>query len=141
MVWIKRIEKIIMILLVVLMGITLLFASIELGFVLIKNIIEPPFLLIELQQLLEIFGLFVLILIGFELFQSIKTYIEEDKMRVEVVISVAIIAVSNKIITLDLLKQNALSVMGIGGLIVGLTVGYYLIKKSQMYCEDSRAKK
>ena len=52
-------------------------------------------------EILEIFGYFLLILIGIGLLETIKAYLIKNEIHVEIIILVAIIAVARKIILLD----------------------------------------
>jgi len=71
----------------------------DLGWLIIKDIIQPPFFLLDVNELLDIFGLFMLVVIGIELLETImKTYITQGQPHYEVVLSVAIIAISRKVI-------------------------------------------
>jgi uncharacterized membrane protein (DUF373 family) len=127
---IKKFEHIVIASLMVMMGIVVLLATLELGWVLIKDIIGPPILILEIEQLLELFGLFLLVLIGVELFETIQTYYLERVVRVEVVVTVAIIAVSRKVIILDYKTLSSFTFLDVGGVILALAIAYYLIKKA-----------
>jgi len=50
----------------------------------------------------------------------------------EVVLSVAIIAIARKVIILDVKEVESLSLFGIAAIVIALTAGYYLMKRSQM---------
>ena len=130
----KKFEKLMIQTLMVMMAIVLGLSTLDLGWLIIKDIIGPPLLLLSVNQLLEIFGLFMLVVIGIELLETImKTYITQGQPHYEVVISVAIIAISRKVIILDLKEVDGLSLIGIASIVVGLTVGYFLMKKSQSH--------
>ena len=130
----KKYEKLMIQALMVMMAIVLALASIDLGWLIIKDIIKPPHLFLSVNQLLDIFGLFMLVVIGIELLETImKTYLTPGRPHYEVVLSVAIIAISRKVIILDLKEVNGLSLVGIGAIIVALTSGYFLMKRSQSY--------
>ena len=64
---IKKFERVIFISLIVMMSLVVLLATIELGWIIIKDIISPPIFLLEINELFEIYGLFMLVLIGIEL--------------------------------------------------------------------------
>ena len=120
--------------LMVMMAIVLGLATIDLAWLIIKDILEPPLFLLGVDQLLEIFGLFMLVVIGIELLETImKTYLTQGKPHYEVVLSVAIIAIARKVIILDLKELDSLSLIGIASIVVALTVGYYLMKKLLFY--------
>ena len=124
--------------LMAMMALVLGLSTIDLGWLIIKDIIESPLLLLSVDQLLEIFGLFMLVLIGVELLETImKTYTTTGQTHHEVVLSVAIIAIARKVIILDVKKIDSLSLIGIALIIIALTLGYFLMKKSQSNNESS----
>jgi uncharacterized membrane protein (DUF373 family) len=128
----KICEKVMIQALMVMMAIVLLLATIDLGWLIIKDIINPPYFLLSVGQLLEIFGLFMLVVIGIELLETImKTYITQDQPHYEVVLSVAIIAIARKVIILDLKEVDSLSLVGIATIVVALTAGYYLMRRAR----------
>jgi uncharacterized membrane protein (DUF373 family) len=127
----KQYEKIMIKILMVMMAIVLGLATLDLGWLIIKDILQPPLLLLSVDQLLDIFGLFMLVVIGIELLETLmKTYITQGHPHYEVVLSVAIIAIARKVIILDLKKIDGLSLIGIATIILALTAGYFLMKKS-----------
>ena len=125
----KRLERTLLVVLTVMMAVVLVLATLELGYVLIIDIFRPPFFILEIDELLEIFGLFLLVLIGIELLDTMKAYMVEKVVHVEIVFAVALIAVARKVIVLDLAKYPSLTLMAIGVIIIALSIGYYLIKR------------
>jgi uncharacterized membrane protein (DUF373 family) len=79
---------------------------------------------------MELFGVFMLVLIGIELLDTIKVYLKENVMHVEVVVLVAIIAVARKVVVLKIEEIDGLKIIGVAFIIVALAVAYYFIKKS-----------
>jgi len=73
-------------------------------------------------------GSILIVLIGIELLDTIKIYLKDDVVHVEIVILVAIIALARKIIVMDFDKYSAWSLMGLATLVISLALGYYLIK-------------
>jgi len=128
----KQYEKFMVSALMVMMAVVLGLATIDLGWMILKDIITPPYLLLDISELLDIFGLFMLVLIGIELLETImKTYVMEGKPHFEVVLSVAIIAIARKVIILDIKEVESLSLFGIAAIVIALTAGYFLMKRSQ----------
>jgi uncharacterized membrane protein (DUF373 family) len=135
---IKKFQKIIILVLVVLMAVVLLLSTVELAWVIIKDVITPPILILEIDELLEIFGLFMLVLIGIELLDTIaKTYMAESVDHAQIVMAVAIIAIARKVIILDVKDLSGLALVGIAAIILALSIGYYLIKKKDDAVKDS----
>jgi len=94
--------------------------------------------LLEIDELLEIFGLFMLVLIGIELLETIaKTYMAESVDHAQIVMAVAIIAIARKVIILDVKDLSGLALVGIAAIILALSIGYYLIKKKDALVKDS----
>lgn len=128
--FLKKFERWIVSALIVMMVVTVLLATIELAWLIIKDVITPPVILLEIEELLDIFGLFLLVLLGIELVSTLKTYLTESEVHVEVVFAVALIAVGRKVIILDVKDISSLSLIGIAAIIISLSVGYFLVKRS-----------
>lgn len=126
---IRKFERVIIIILTILMAAVLLLAAIELGYVLVKEIITPPVILLGITQMLEIFGFFLLVLIGIELLDTMKTFMAAQEARVQVVFMVALIAIARKVIVLDLQKISSFTLLGIAAIIISLSVGFFLIRQ------------
>jgi uncharacterized membrane protein (DUF373 family) len=127
---IKKFEKMIILALVAMMALVLFLSTLEVAWIIIKDIITPPVLLLDIDELLEIFGLFMLVLIGIELLETmIKTHQSQSTDRVKIVMAVAIIAIARKVIILDMNELSGVAVLGIAAIILALSIGYYLIKR------------
>lgn len=129
--WLRMFEKVIVYSLIVMMAVTILLATVDLGWIIIKDMMTPPLFIINVNELLEIFGMFLLVLIGIELLETIKTYSSESKVHLEVVFMVAMIAIARKVIILNLKEISSLSLLGLAAIIISLSVGYYLIKRDR----------
>ncbi len=135
--FLKKFERLIVIALIVMMAATILLATIELAWLIIKDVITPPVILLEIHELLDIFGLFLLVLLGIELVSTLKTYLTENEIHVEVVFAVALIAIGRKVIILDVKELSSLSLIGIAAIIISLSVGYFLVKRT-FHGKDSK---
>jgi uncharacterized membrane protein (DUF373 family) len=124
----KTIEKVIITILMVLMAIVLVLAVYELTWLLISDIFSPPVLLLDISELLELFGFFLLVLIGIELLETIKTYFAERVVHVEVVADVALIAIARKVVILDVKEYEPLQLVGIAFIIAALAGTHWVIK-------------
>lgn len=115
------------VLLAMMAGVVVL-ATIELGWILVKDLVTPPRILLEIHELLELFGQFLLVLIGIELLHSLKAYVESREIHLEAVLAVAVIAVARKIVVLEPKELPEGALLGIGALMLALTLGYYLVR-------------
>jgi len=123
-------EKFIVMVLLILMMVAVLVETIELGVILIQQLIKPPLLLLDIREVREVFGFFLMVLIGLELLETIKAYLERSKVHVEVVFLVAMVAVSRKIIIMEYEELAPGILLGMSALIVALAAGYFLVKKA-----------
>ena len=124
----KIFEKIIIIGLLGMMMIAVLVSTVELAIILVQQLLEPPIFLLNIEEMLEVFGFFLMVVIGLELLETIKAYLENDKIHVEVVFLVAMVAVSRKIIILDYEHISAETLFGMAAIILALSGGYALVK-------------
>jgi uncharacterized membrane protein (DUF373 family) len=125
----KKFERYVVIALIVMMMIVVLVATVELGWIIIKDIMNPPMFLLVVADLLEIFGFFMLVLIGIELLETIKAYLVENVVHVEIVLEVALIAIARKAIILDIENYESLTILGTAGLILAVAIAYYAVKR------------
>ena len=78
----------------------------------------------------EVFDEFLLILIGIELMETIRMYLDERVVRVEVVLTVAVIAVAREAIHVNFQNVEPAEIAETALLLLALTVGYYLYRKA-----------
>ena len=135
--YLEKFEGIITRTLLVLMAGVVLLATIELTWILVQDVLTPPVVLLEIHELLELFGLFLLVLIGIELMHSAKIYIVRREFHLETVITVAIIAVARKIIVLEPKELPEGTLLGIAALVLALALAYYVIRRSREENADS----
>ena len=116
----------------ILMTIVVAIAIIELGIILYLDLFDPTddALFLEIDEMFRIFGFFFIILIGFELVETIEMYFKDNVIHAEVVLLVAVIAVARKVILLDLEKYDPLAILGLGMIILSLGACYWFIKLS-----------
>jgi uncharacterized membrane protein (DUF373 family) len=71
----------------------------------------------------------LLIVLGLELLETLRVYFEQHRVRLEIILVVAIIAVARHVIALDFHQLSGVETAGIAALMLALTGGYYLLKK------------
>jgi uncharacterized membrane protein (DUF373 family) len=122
--------RIIILALIGMMMLAVLLSTVELLIILVIEFLKPPKYLLGIENLLEIFGFFMMILIGLELLESIRTYLTDELLHVEVVFLVAMIAIARKVIILEVKDLDPLVLIGIASIILALAAGYYFVKKA-----------
>ena len=83
--FLKHFERYLVIGLLGMMVIVVFLGTVELGVILVEQMLKPPkFILLGINEMLKIFGFFMMILIGLELIETIKVYLVEEMVHVEV---------------------------------------------------------
>lgn len=121
-------ERVVNVALLSMLALVLLLATIDLGWIILKDVLTPPVLLLDVAELHEMFGAFLLVLIGIELLDTIKNFITKKEIHVEVVLLVGIIAIARKVVILEPTNMDALKLIGIAAIVFALTIGYYFVK-------------
>jgi uncharacterized membrane protein (DUF373 family) len=126
----ERFEEIISRALLLMMAAVVLLTTIELGWILVKDVLTPPVFLLEIGEILELLGLFLLVLIGIELMHSVKIFIKRREIHLEAMLVVALVAVARKVIVLEPKELAPEAVLGLAAMALALTIGYYLVKRA-----------
>ena len=106
----------------------ILVALVDLIIYLVRDIFDDPIGFYN-ETIIEIFGLFLNILIALELLENITAYLRKHIVQVELVIVTSLIAIARKIIIFDISKYSNLDLIALGLAILALSVSYWLIKK------------
>jgi uncharacterized membrane protein (DUF373 family) len=125
-------ERIIALLLLILMGVVVVSATVEVAHEIVVGLIDPPGFFLGVSELFDIFGLFLMVLIGLELMTSIHMYLDDHKIHAEMMFLVALTAVTRKIVIMDTDNMEPMLVIAIAFLIIALAAGFYLIKKKRL---------
>jgi uncharacterized membrane protein (DUF373 family) len=128
--FLKKFERYIIFGLLGMMVVVVFLGTLELAVVLVQEMLKPPKFLLNIEEMLTVFGFFLMILIGLELIETMKIYLSEESVHVEIIFLVAIIAVTRKVIILDVKSLAPLTLLGFAAIILALAVGYYALKKA-----------
>ena len=111
------------------MLLVILVAIVDLGIILTRELFSEPFGFFN-RTLIEIFGLFLNILIALELLENIAAYLKQHAIQVELVIVTSLIAVARKLIILDLGKTSGAQLIGLAIAIFALSISYWIIRRT-----------
>ncbi len=125
---VQRFEHVVTIVLLAIMMLAILVATIDLGLKLVERLLSEPFLILEVDEVTDIFGFVFMVLIGLELLETIKTYLSKEQLHVEVVFLVAMIAIARKVILLDVKHMDAPVLYGIAAIILALAAGFFFLR-------------
>lgn len=118
-------------------------AVIDIAWILTEDILTPPLFRISANDLLKLFGMFLLVLVGLEILETVKRFYFEGVIRLQVIFTVALLALGRKIIILEPQKYDGLTLIGLGVVILALVLGYVLVSQKGLLIrrqrEDSEA--
>jgi uncharacterized membrane protein (DUF373 family) len=112
-------------------------STIELGWIIILDLSTPPIILPQISEPLEIFGFFLLILIGIDLLETLRAYLVEHVVHAEVVREVALIAIARKVIILEPKEMSGLTIFATAARFLALALGFLLVRRSRRQAADA----
>jgi uncharacterized membrane protein (DUF373 family) len=80
-------------------------------------------------------ALFFGILLWLEILQSVRVFAKDHSVKLKIILIVGIIAVTRKILLLDMSEVEPMTEFAVAALIVALSLGYFLISKSDAEAE------
>lgn len=107
----------------------ILVALVDLFFVLSNILFSAPPSGFFNETLLEIFGVFLNILIALELLDNITAYLRKHIFQVELVIATSLIAIARKIIIFDLKQYSNNDLIALAIAILALSISYWLVRR------------
>lgn len=114
--------------LIAIMTLMLILGTLHVIYLEFKKITAPPYLLIDVSSLFEVFNLILVIAVGYELIKALILIISSNTIPTVQIIEISIIAISTKIITLDVKQTNSNVIISLASLIAALGLAYFLLK-------------
>lgn len=113
--------------LAILMTFVIFMGVIDVGWTIYQKLGNKPLFILTVNDMLATFGSFMAVLIAIEIFVNITIYLNDEIIHVKIVIATALMAVSRKVIILDLKVVTAEQMYGLGILIIALSIGYWVV--------------
>ncbi|MGC2767472.1 MAG: phosphate-starvation-inducible PsiE family protein [Candidatus Acidiferrum sp.] len=126
-----KVQKFTVLSLAAMLCVVVFLSTLHLGVLIAEEIWAPPRFLIRVQGLLEIFGYFLLVLIGVELLETLKAYLKKDVIHIRVVLEVALIAMARKVIIEEPNAVPGLTLFGIAALILALGIAFHVERQAR----------
>jgi uncharacterized membrane protein (DUF373 family) len=115
----------------IIMTLVILWGVIDVGWVIYKRLIEPPFLLLTISDILTTFGAFIAVMIAIEIFENITVYLREDVIHVEIVMATALMAIARKVIVLDYKELSPEYIYATAAVTLAMSIGYWLVVRNK----------
>jgi uncharacterized membrane protein (DUF373 family) len=78
--FLKKFERYVIFGLLGMLMLVVFLGTLELAVVLVQEMLKPPKFLLNIEEMLTIFGFFLMILIGLELIETMKIYLSEESV-------------------------------------------------------------
>ena len=94
---------------------------------------DPHIVLVSMKDMYLIFNSILVIVVGYELLKSISYIITHNSIPVNTILKIAIIAISNKVITLDVKSETMTHMLGIAAIIASLGIVFFFNSKGEVH--------
>jgi uncharacterized membrane protein (DUF373 family) len=125
--WIERFETWINWAVLIMMAVVVLLLAVGFAVDLGRDILTYPTGMLGNEQMYAIFSDLLVILIGLELMHTVKVYLQDHTVHVEVILAVALVALARKVIAVNLKDQA--STVGLALLIIALAGSHWLLRQ------------
>ena len=130
------VEKLIVAALIAMLVVIVIGAVGSLGWSLCEDLVSPPYAIFNTKTLFDLFGQFVMVLIGIELLKVMRLFISSRHLDPAIVVEVAIIAICNKILTMNVKEVDTTVLVGVAALLGALALAYWALRRSVARNED-----
>lgn len=127
--FLHRVIRIAVKILAVLMVLVIVWGIGDVIYVLYQRLAQPPFLLLQINDILATFGAFLAVLIAIEIFLNISMYLSTNVIPVRLVVATALMAIARKVIIFDFEAITPPFLYGTAGVVLALGITYWLITK------------
>ena len=118
--------------LAVFMVIVIFWGVADVIYVLYQNLIDEPFMLLNISDIFKTFAAFLTVLIAIEIYQNIVLYLRTDVLPIRLVVATALMAIARKVIILDFKNISAMYIFAAAATVLALGITYYLISKNDI---------
>gem|GEM_PF-410894 len=115
--------------LAILMAFVIIWGIADVVWVIYRHLVEPPFMILKMTDILETFGAFLAVLIAVEIFLNITLYLRDDIIQVKLMVATALMSIARKVIVFDFSEISHQHVMATGMVVLALGITYWLISK------------
>lgn len=127
--WLNKAIKLALSILAILMVLVIFWGIADVIFVLYEKLLRPPLFILEASDILKLFGAFLLVLIGVEVYQNIVLYLKTNTIPLKLVISTALVAIARKVIVLDYNDLEPMYILSTAAVALALGITYFLIDR------------
>jgi len=127
--FLHKVIRLVVKVLAILMVLVIVWGIGDVIFVLYQRLTEPPFMLLQINDIFATFGAFLAVLIAIEIFINISMYLSTNVIPVRLVIATALMAIARKVIIFDFESITPPYIYGTAAVVLALGITYWLITK------------
>jgi len=94
-----------------------------------KLLLSEPRFLLTVNDIFQLFGAFLVVLIAIEIFINIRLYLGAETFPVQLVTATALMAIARKVIILDFETTDAMTILAIAAVVLALGLTHWLLSK------------
>ncbi|MBZ0166608.1 MAG: phosphate-starvation-inducible PsiE family protein [Candidatus Omnitrophica bacterium] len=113
--------------LAVLMTFVIFWGVFDVVWELYRRLLEPPVMLLDINDILATFGAFLAVLIAIEIFANITVYLKDEVIHLKIVLATALMAIARKVIIFDYSELSYHYIYATAAVVVALSFGYWLV--------------
>jgi len=117
--------------LAILMVIVIFWGVADVIYVLYHNLMEEPYMLLNISDIFKTFAAFLAVLIAIEIYQNIVLYLRTDVLPIKLVIATALMAIARKVIIIDFKDLSPDYIFATAAVVLSLGITYYLVSKKE----------
>ena len=111
------------------MTLVILWGVADVVYVMWLRLLGEPRWLLTVNDLFQLFGAFLVVLIAIEIFINIRLYLGAETFPVQLVTATALMAIARKVIVLDMETTDALTILAIAAVVLALGLTHWLLSK------------
>ena len=94
-----------------------------------KLVLSEPRFLLTVDDIFQLFGAFLVVLIAIEIFINIRLYLGAETFPVQLVTATALMAIARKVIVLDFTNTDPVTILAIAAVVLALGLTHWLLSK------------
>jgi uncharacterized membrane protein (DUF373 family) len=118
-------------LLSIVMVVVIFFAIMDTAYTFVIKMISPPMFVLEVSDLLDVFGAVLVVLIAVEIYSNVTLYLTANVIHVKLVVATALMAVARKVITLDPKELDPIYFLAYAALGLAFGATYWLLSRKE----------
>lgn len=125
--FLNKLIKVAIKILAILMVLVIFWGVGDVLYVMYKNLMAEPFMLLNLTDIFKTFAAFLAVLIAIEIYQNIVLYLSSNVIPLKLVLATALMAIARKVIIIDFKELTPMYILSIAAVVLALGIAYYVV--------------